>query len=263
MSRARSPWPLILVIGFGAAAISTAGALFLYRVRQTRATEVVTTKPLETPVAHKLDGSQAPIKVVPLATPDAAEVPLVPVATPDLLAAQPPEPPPFAHDSSDDESDGADEDVSAAPAPPPAAPRRETHDVSNLGDVRVLIRRGETDLALAGLYQLRRKPGTTRDRQAQISLLLGHLYMDRRWISDSLKEYRYALILDPRLRNDSTLVANTVRALTERSTAPRARRLILDYIGRAAIVPLRRLADRPDTRRRTEEILGKLGAPRR
>ena len=272
MARSRSALPLVLIVAFGLAAIATAGALFLYRYRQSHRSDAVVTRPIDRVPPGQLDGGRqlandaasTPVQVVSLtfdgsvAEADAAvsAAALAPPTLPDRTTA------PQGRET-EDEGDGSEEDVSAAPSPPLAAPRRETRDVTNLGDVRVLIRRGETDLALAGLYQLRRKAGGTRERQAQIAVLLGHLYNDRHWVSDALKEYRYALSLDGRLRSDPTVVGNTVRALTDRVTAPRARRLILDSVGRSAIVPLRRLADRPDTRRRAEEILAKLGAPRR
>ncbi len=190
--------------------------------------------------------------------PDGAAGEIVDAATRPVAEVTPlarPEPP-----GPEDEDDGAGEDLHEPPPAPAEAPRREAREVRNIGDVRALVRRGETDLAIAGLYQLRRRAGLARDRQAEIATLLGHLYYDRRWITDALKEYRYALSLDLRSRSDMTIINNTVRALGDRATAGRARRVLIDFVGRSAIPALRRAAERPETHRRATEVLAKLGA---
>ena len=82
-------------------------------------------------------------------------------------------------------------------------------------------------------------------------------------MADGLKEYRYALSLDVRARNDQTIINNTVRALADATTAARARRVLIDYVGRTAIPALRHAEDRPETRARAEVVLAKLGAGKR
>jgi hypothetical protein len=100
-------------------------------------------------------------------------------------------------------------------------------------------------------------------RHREIATLLGHLYYDRHLVIAALKEYRYALSLDLRARTDATIINNTVRALADPDTAPRARRVLIDFVGRSAIPMLRRAAERPETRARAEEVLVKLGATKR
>jgi hypothetical protein len=145
------------------------------------------------------------------------------------------------------------------PEPPTAAPSRPARDVHSIADVRALVRRGETDSALAGLYALRRRP-QSREVQAEIATLLGHLYFDRGWMVDALKEYRYVLTLDVRARTDQTIINNTVQALGDPATSARARRVLIDGVGRSAIPALRRAATQPKTAAQAELVLGKLGA---
>ena len=116
------------------------------------------------------------------------------------------------------------------------------------------------------LTVMRRRETTTvkfRQLSREVATLLGHLYFDRHWITDALREYRYALSLDLRARSDQTIIGNAVRALGDRPNAARARRVLIDHVGRAAIPALRKAAERPETRQTADEVLTKLGAPRR
>jgi hypothetical protein len=203
----------------------------------------------------------APPALAP-APPALAPAPPAPAQSPAALA-----PSPLAHalapsPSPDDEStddDGSAEDDRAPPPELAAAPHREMPEVRTLADVRGLLRRGDADGALAALYRLRRaKP--TPARAAEIATLLGNLYFDRRWWSDGLKEYRFAISIDPRSRTNGALINNTVRALGDRNTYPRARRLLVSYVGRSALSALRRAArsGSPLARRNAQAVLAQL-----
>jgi hypothetical protein len=132
--------------------------------------------------------------------------------------------------------------------------------VRSIADVKQLLRKGDADGALAGLLRLRRQKLPPRI-QSDIATLIGHLYFDRRWWTDALKEYRFACRLDPRAKNDAILVANTVRTLADHGTYWRARRLMLDYIGRGAVPSLRTAAKSgptADLRKRAQRVLDAL-----
>jgi uncharacterized protein HemY len=137
--------------------------------------------------------------------------------------------------------------------------------VRTLADVRALLRRGDADAALAGLYRLRRAKPPARE-SAAIATLLGHLYFDRRWWTDALKEYRFAVTLSPRAKSDATLANNAVRLLGQPATYGRARRLLLVYVGKPALPSLRRAAKggaTPLIRRRAAELQAQLEGRKR
>ena len=188
------------------------------------------------------------------------------VATVDKPALPaPPEGDPALADEDDDTApaakadDGSNEDDRATPPEVPAAPKRDV-TVRNVADVRVLLKKGDADGALAGLYRLRqRKPAPSTRANAEISTLIGHLYFDRKWWTDALKEYRFACRIDAHAKRDDILINNTVRTLGDRGTYWRSRRLLLDYIGRSAVSSLRSAAkssaSSPDLRRRAQRVL--------
>jgi serine/threonine-protein kinase len=213
--------------------------------------------PLEHPLANKaaVDKTAAAVEKPAVVAPAPVEKAAAPVEKPADLAAPPlvapaATPPPLAAVAIDagaaraeaaDEDDGADEDDRAPPPEVPAAPRREMPQVHTLADVRALLKKGDADGALAGLYRLRRaRPAPAPRAAAEIASLIGNLYFDRRWWTDALKEYRFAVTLDAREKGDVALVANAVRSLGDKQTYPRGRRLILYYVGRGAAPALRR-----------------------
>jgi eukaryotic-like serine/threonine-protein kinase len=187
----------------------------------------------------------------------------IPKVTPDAgpaVASAVPE------DTDDDQApavkaeDGSNEDDRAPPPEAPAAPHREMPQVRSIADVKALLKKGDADGALAGLFRLR-KQRPNAQKGADIAALIGHLYFDRKWWTDALKEYRFACRLDPRAKNDGALVANTVRTLGDRGTYWRARRLILDHVGRTAVPALRAAVKNgptPDAKRRAKLVLDTL-----
>jgi serine/threonine-protein kinase len=200
---------------------------------------------------------------------------LVPVAQPapqPQLTPPPPESAP-AHDAGsavatiedeDDEppagkvEDGTNEDPSRPPDVPAAAPHHDAPQVSRMADVKLLLKKGDEDLALAGLYRLRRVRPTTPRAQAEIATLIGNIYFDRHWWTDMLREYRFAVKVDPHFKNDAFINNNTVRSLADHVVCWRARRLVLDYLGRNSIPSLRVAAKRGETadlRRRAGKVL--------
>ncbi len=267
-----SSWPITIGLAAGAALLGAGLAVWALRLggpSPVRRPVVVVTPPAAIPSAivpsdDKIIVPEGHVQVRPL-SPDGSVVAPVDAATPAPPVVTTRIAPAPGAAVADDEyrDDGLGEDLQEPPALPAEAPRREARDVHTIGDVRALVRRGETDLAIAGLYQLRKKAGLARDRQAEIATLLGHLYYDRHWVIDALKEYRYALSLDLRSRSDATIINNTVHALGDRSTAGRARRVLIDFVGRSAIPALRRAQERPETSRRAAEVLTKLGAATR
>jgi hypothetical protein len=158
--------------------------------------------------------------------------------------------------------DGSNESDRTPPPEPAAAPRREASQVRSVAEARALMRKGDYDGALAGLYRLRRgKPTPSASRSSEIATLIGHLYFERKWWTDALREYRFAIALDARARRDESLLGNSVRALSDRGTYLRARRLILEYVGRNAVPALKRASRTgatPALRRRSQKVLATL-----
>jgi serine/threonine-protein kinase len=171
-----------------------------------------------------------------------------------------------ANDDDDDDTpakadDGSNEN-DRAPPPEPAAAPREAPSIRSVSDARALIRKGNLDGALAGLHRLRRaRPTPSASKSSEIATLIGDLYFDRKWWTDGLREYRFAITLDGRARRSNTLIDNSVHALADRSTYSRARRLILDYVGKSAAPALKRAArsgSTPTLRRRAQKLLATL-----
>jgi serine/threonine-protein kinase len=161
--------------------------------------------------------------------------------------------------------DGSNENDQAPPPEVPAAPHREMPQVRTIADVKTLLRKGDADGALAGLYRLRKQKPTSPRQSAEIATLIGNLYFDRHWWTDALREYRFACRQDPHAKSDSILVNNTVRTMLDHSTYWRSRRLVLDYIGKNATPALRRAArdgQTADFRRRAQRVLDSLDGHR-
>ena len=156
--------------------------------------------------------------------------------------------------------DGSNEDDRQPPPEPAAAPRREASQVKSLNDVRSLVRKGDSDTALVGLYRLRRNHPSA-SKASEISVQIGNNYFGRKWWTDALREYRFAITLDGRAKKNEVLVINSVHALSERATYARARRLILDYVGKSAVSALKRAVKTgptPTLRRRAQKVLATL-----
>jgi len=170
-------------------------------------------------------------------------------------------------DNEDDDTpakadDGSNEN-DRAPAPESAAVQnRPAPSVRNISDARALMRKGDTDGALAGLYRLRHaKPSPSSSKASEIATLIGDLYFDKKWWTDGLREYRFAITVDARAKKNDLLLGNSVRALGDHNTFARARRLLLDYVGRGAIPALKRAAKSgatPQLRRRAQKVLATL-----
>jgi eukaryotic-like serine/threonine-protein kinase len=228
----------LLVGGLTGAIGTAAGIWYLQRPPEIEMPAVASLKPTPKPAIATTAERPAPAEThPPVETRTPAEVPAA--ATPS------PTPSPAADDGRDDDpkaDDGAGED-DRSPPEVPAAPRREVPQVRTLADARALARRGDSDGALAGLNRLQRaRPAPAPARASEIAQLIGHLYFDRKWWTDGLREYRFAITVDGHAKSDALLVGNTIRALGDRSTAPRARRLLLQYVGRGAVPALRRAA---------------------
>jgi serine/threonine-protein kinase len=157
--------------------------------------------------------------------------------------------------------DGTNEDPSTPPPEPAAAPHKDVPQVTRIADVKALLKKGDPDSALAGLYRLRRVRPTTARQQSEISILIGNIYYDRHWWTDALKEYRFACKVDPHSKTDPYVVNNTIRMFADHNTFWRARRLILDYVGRSAVASLRiasKRAESADLRKRAARVLDTL-----
>jgi eukaryotic-like serine/threonine-protein kinase len=182
-----------------------------------------------------------------------------------LAARTPPAGAPAADEEEDDvpgNDDGSNENDRTPPPEPAAAQRTDAPIIRSVKDARILVKKGETDAALAGLFRLRRAhPAPSAAKSSEIATLIGDLYFDRKWWTEALREYRFAIALDARAKRNDILVNNSVRALADRTTYPRARRLILDYVGRNATPALKRAAKSgatPQLRRRAQKVLATL-----
>jgi serine/threonine-protein kinase len=158
--------------------------------------------------------------------------------------------------------DGSGENDRTPPPEPAAVAAHAAPSVRNVNDVTALLRKGDSDGALAGLYRLRHgRPAPTGAKASEIATLIGDVYFDKKWWTDGLKEYRFAIAVDGRTKKNEILVSNSVRALGERATYARARRLLLDYVGRGAVPALKRAARSgatPQLRRRAQMVLATL-----
>ena len=173
-----------------------------------------------------------------------------------------------ANDDADDDDtpakadDGSNENDRAPPPEPAAVQSRTAPGVRSISDARALMRKGDLDGALAGLYRLRHgRPAPSAAKASEIATLIGDLYFDKKWWTDALREYRFAITLDGRAKKNDLLLTNSVHALAERNTYARARRLLLDYVGRAAVPMLKRAAKSgatPQLRRRAQKVLATL-----
>ena len=217
-----------------------------------------------------------PKPIVAVAPPDLAEAATVAEAPADLAVA----PAASSHapdsgtatasndDNEDDDSPAAKADDGSnendrAPAPESAAVQNHpAPSVRNISDARALIRKGDVDGALAGLYRLRHaKPAPSSSKASEIATLIGDLYFDKKWWTDGLREYRFAVTIDARAKKNDLLLSNSVRALGDRNTFARAHRLLLDYVGRTAVPALTRAAKSgptPQLRRRAQKVLATL-----
>jgi serine/threonine-protein kinase len=186
----------------------------------------------------------APTASTPSVAPAAiADAGVAPAAIPEAGAAAPTGAGAQAAARADEaDDDGAGEDDRQPPPEIADAAQRPAPNVRSLGDVRALLKRNDVDGALAGLYKLRRAKPPAKV-SAEIATLLGHIYYDRRWYTDALREYRYACQIDPKRRGDTTLINNTIRTLADKKTNARARRLIGEVLGRAALPSLRQAAE--------------------
>ena len=119
-----------------------------------------------------------------------------------------------------------------------ATPSPKTKAVESIADVRKLMARGDTDAAIRGIQQLRRK----RPRDAQLPFLLGNLYFDKGWSVDGLAKYRETIRLSSGYRKNARIQRDAIRALEQERTYARARALLVRDIGKAALPALRRAA---------------------
>ena len=219
----------------------------------------------------------APVEPVAHAKPDMAE-PAVAAAPPDLAtavtatAAAANAHPDAATTAAADDNEGEDTPAKAddgsgendrAPAPESAAVQNHpAPPVRNISDARALMRKGDVDGALAGLYRLRHaRPAPSAAKSSEIATLIGDLYFDKKWWTDALREYRFAITVDAHAKKNDILINNSVRALGEHDTTARARRLILDYVGRGAAPALKRAARSgatPQLRKNAQKTLATL-----
>jgi hypothetical protein len=119
-----------------------------------------------------------------------------------------------------------------------ATPSPKLKPVESIADVRKLMARGETDAAIRGIQQLRRK----RPKDAQLPFLLGNVYFDKGWSADGLAKYRETIRLSSGYRKNARIQRDAIRALEQERTYARARALLVRDIGKAALPALRRAA---------------------
>lgn len=271
---ASAAWTFVgVIVGSAAALAAVAYSPVGQYVRPPRDPRVARVEPIARAPAHAAAAVPEPKAALPLApaaprdlavaTPTQAAAGAAAARVPDSGAA------PAANEDGDDDDtraakadDGSNEN-DRAPAPESAAVQnRPAPAVRNVSDARALIRRGDTDGALAGLYRLRHaRPAPSAARSSEIATLIGDLYFDKKWWTDGLREYRFAITADAHAKKNDLLLTNSVRALGDRNTFARARRLILDYVGRAAVPALKRAArsgGAPQLRARAQKVLATL-----
>jgi eukaryotic-like serine/threonine-protein kinase len=229
-----------------------------------------TTKPVEPKKAEpqvKVEPKKAEpqVKVEPKVEPEVKpelKEPAVPVI--DLPSSPPQTDPALAKQIEEADEppagvdDGSKDDAKNPPAEPIGVPPLPAPAVKSIADVRAMLKKDDRDGALAGLYRLRRsRPAPTGAKAAEIARLIGHIYYDRKWWTDALKEYRFACTKDSRCRADSALVGNTVKMLAADATFWRARKIITDHLGKAALPALRSAAKNGtgDLKRRAQRVL--------
>ena len=204
-------------------------------------------------------GDLAPAAIAPVAV----DLALPPAPPAEAVSADAGAPLPPNDDSDDDKvDDGSNENDRAAPPESVELQNHPAPAMRSIGDAKTLIHKGDSDGALAGLYRMRHtKPSPPTLKASEIATLIGDLYFERKWWTDALREYRFAIALDSRAKKNETLIGNSVHALGERVTYARARRLLLDYVGRGAAPTLKHAAKSgatPQLRRRAQKVLATL-----
>jgi serine/threonine-protein kinase len=114
--------------------------------------------------------------------------------------------------------------TAAAPAAPPT-----------LAGAKALIERGDREGALRILHDLRRE----RPKDADIVFLIGNLYVDKGWRAEALAAYREAIEDNGAYRKNATLQRNAIDALDDPQAGDKARALLANKIGAAALPALR------------------------
>ncbi|MGZ3426330.1 MAG: protein kinase domain-containing protein [Polyangia bacterium] len=260
-SGAPAVWAFIGVVAGSVAAVAAVAYSPLGDYVRPRPEPPVKPEPLvkTAPVARAV-----PDMMVAAARPpqDLATAPAVAAHVPDAGAAV------VANEEAEDDDtpakadDGSNENDRAPPPESASVQNRVAPSVRSINDAKALIRKGDLDGALAGLYKLRHgKPTPSSSKASEIATLIGDLYFDKKWWTDALREYRFAITLDARAKRNEILVTNSVHALAERATYARARRLLLDYVGRGAAPALKRAArsgSTPLLRRRAQKVLATL-----
>lgn len=126
--------------------------------------------------------------------------------------------------------------------------------VNNVADVKKLIAKGKDDAAIQGIQQLRRQD----PRAPLLPFLLGNLYMDKGWMSDSLAKYRETIQLSAAYRKNMRLQRDAIRALGSDKSHARARALLVRDIGKLAVPALKRASTSdasPVVRKRAAAVL--------
>ena len=265
-ARLPAAWAFVGVVAGSVAAV----AAFAYSplgdyLRPRREDPVVKAEPARRATPKIIE----PADKTDLASADAARPPQD-LATAASVAAHPPDAGAAAasNEESDDEDaptkadDGSNENDRAPPPESAAVQNRSAPSIRSVRDAKALIKKGDSDGALAGLYKLRHgRPTPSSSKASEIATLIGDLYFEKKWWTDALREYRFAITLDSRAKRNEALLGNSVHALSERATYARARRLLLDYVGRGAAPALKRAVKSgatPQLRRRAQKVLATL-----
>jgi serine/threonine-protein kinase len=239
----------LLLGGLAGAAVS-AGAIWYLRPD----TEAVASKP-----AEKIPEKQP--EKIPEKQPEK-----IPEKPPEKIPEKPPEkvlvvPSPTPAPVEDaKEDDGSNEDERTPPQFPVEVVAKRDSQVRTVADAKKLLKHGDPDDALAGLLKLQHQRPAGR-AGAEIAQLIGNLYFDRKWWTDSLRQYRFAINLDGHAKSDSILIGNTIRTLGDKATYPRARKLLVSYIGKSAIPALKRATrngSSPLARKNAQAVLSQI-----
>ncbi len=157
---------------------------------------------------------------------------------------------PAAPEADDEAADAPKSEADVEKRVPKKSPPKMAR---TLHDAVVLVKKGNSELALASLRQLWKKA----PKSAYIPFLLGNLYFDKTWWSIAMDHYRTAIKKNSGYRRNPTLIRNIIRMLASSKTRWKADRFLRTNIGKSA-VPYLRQAGRSDRNATVRRLAGQL-----
>lgn len=133
----------------------------------------------------------------------------------------------------------------------------KTPSDKSIRNAKNLINAGDFEGAISALQKLR----ASYPSAAEPPYLLGNLFSKKGWWSDAVERYEDAIALEPKYKEDSTLIQNLIRALSSNKAMQAASDFIVEQIGHYAIPHLNKALESEGSlriRRRVAKILDRM-----